>query len=88
MLLWLVQGATPLYTCRKEWNKYDLIDVKYFLLAHHNDWSKWFAINSPPPICYFSFNFMGGVAKEYITKLGCGKYFRKITYLVTWPQTP
>jgi hypothetical protein len=23
---------------------------------------------------------MGGVAKEYITKLGCEKYFRRITY--------
>jgi hypothetical protein len=23
---------------------------------------------------------MGGVAKEYITKLGCEKYFCKVTY--------
>jgi len=34
-----------------------------------------------------SFNFMGGVAKEYITKLGCEKYFLKsyilLTYLLT-----
>jgi hypothetical protein len=26
---------------------------------------------------------MGGVAKEYITKLGCEKYFRRLTYLST-----
>jgi hypothetical protein len=25
-------------------------------------------------------SFMGGVAKEYITKLGCEKYFHRITY--------
>jgi hypothetical protein len=29
----------------------------------------------PPLICCPSFSFMGGVAKEYITKLGCEKYF-------------
>ncbi len=28
----------------------------------------------PPPICSDSFSFMGRVAKEYITKLGCEKY--------------
>ncbi len=31
---------------------------------HHNDWARWFAISSPSPICYPSFNFMGGVAKN------------------------
>jgi hypothetical protein len=35
---------------------------------------------TPPPICYSSFNFMGGVAKEVITKLGCEKYFCRVTY--------
>jgi hypothetical protein len=24
---------------------------------------------------------MGGVAKEYITKLGCEKYYHRVTYL-------
>jgi hypothetical protein len=24
----------------KEFNKYDLTTVQYFLLAHHNDWSR------------------------------------------------
>jgi hypothetical protein len=45
--------------------------------------SMWFGIISPPPpppICCPSFSFMGGDAKEYITKLGCEKYFRRITY--------
>jgi len=28
---------------------------------------------------------IGGVAKKYITKLGCEKYFRRITYLVMHP---
>jgi hypothetical protein len=29
-----------------------------------------------PPICCPAFSFIiGGVAKEYITKLGCEKYF-------------
>jgi hypothetical protein len=37
----------------------------------------WFAISSLPPICYPSFSFIGGVAKEYTTKLGCEKYFRR-----------
>ncbi len=51
-------------------------------LAHYNDWSRWFAISSPLPICCPSFSFMGGVAKEYITKLGCEKYFRMVIYWV------
>jgi len=24
--------------------------------------------------------YIGGVAKEYITELGCDKYFRRVTY--------
>jgi len=39
-----------------------------FWSAHHNDWSRWLAISSAPPICFPSFSFIGGVAKEYITK--------------------
>jgi hypothetical protein len=36
---------------KEECNKYDLIDTPCFLLINHNDWSKWFAISSLPPIC-------------------------------------
>ncbi len=31
--------------------------------------------NSPLPVCCATFSFIGGVAKEYITKLGCEKIF-------------
>jgi len=73
-----VKGAANLYTYTKECNKYDLTAAAQCLsLAHHNDWSRWFAISSPPPIRYPSFNFIGGVAEKYITKLGCEKYFLK-----------
>jgi hypothetical protein len=30
--------------------------------------------------CCPTFSFIGGVAKEYITKLGCEKYFHRVTY--------
>jgi hypothetical protein len=51
--------------CRKECNKYDLTSVQWFLLAHHNDLSRWFAISSPPPpIGCPSFSFLGGVANQ------------------------
>ncbi len=65
---WLVKGTAAVCTCRKECRKYDVTAA-----AHHNDWSRWFAISSPPPICCPSFNFMDGVAKKYITTLGCKK---------------
>jgi hypothetical protein len=68
---------TPL---KKECNKYDLTAAQCFSLAHHNDWSTWFAISSSPPICCPSFSFIAGVAQEYITKLGCEKYFRSVPY--------
>jgi hypothetical protein len=61
-------------------NKYDLTATQCFWLAHHNDWSRWFVISSPSPICCPSFSFIGGVAKEYGTKLGCEKYFLRVTY--------
>jgi len=73
----LVKGVAALCTCRKEYNKYDLTATQCFWLAHHNDWLRWFAISTPPPIWCPSFGFMGGVAKEYITKLGCEKHFRR-----------
>jgi hypothetical protein len=33
----------------------------------------------PAPICCPSFILMDGVAKKYITKLGCEKYFWRVT---------
>ncbi len=67
VLRWPVKGAakTTLCTSTKECNKYDLTAAHCFLrLAHHNDWSRWFAIRSPPPICCRSISFMGGVGKK------------------------
>jgi len=79
-LSWLVKNMATMCTCRKECNRYDLTIVKCFWLAHHKDASRWFAIISPPPICYPNFSFMGGVAKKCITKLGCEKCFCRVTY--------
>jgi hypothetical protein len=79
-LSWLVKNMATMCTCRKECNRYDLTIVKCFWLAHHKDSSRWFAIISPPPICYPNFSFMGGVAKKCITKLGCEKCFCRVTY--------
>jgi hypothetical protein len=79
-LPWLVKCSATLCTSQKECNKYDLTAAQCFWLAHHNDWFRWFVISSPPPICYPSFSFIGGVAKEYITTLGCEKYFCRVTY--------
>jgi hypothetical protein len=50
-----------------------------FWLANHNDWSMWFAISSLPPICSPSFLFYGWGCKK-VTKLGCKKYFCRVTY--------
>jgi hypothetical protein len=47
---------------RKECNKYDLTTTQGFWLTHHNDWSRWFAISTPPPVCCPSFSLMGGVS--------------------------
>jgi hypothetical protein len=63
--VWLAKGATMLHTSRKrkECNKYDLMSV--FSVSDwplHNDWSRWFAISSSPPISCFS--SVGGVAKK------------------------
>jgi hypothetical protein len=76
------KGAAAPCTCTKECSKYDLTAAQCFRLAHHNDWSRWFAISSSPPIwCPSSFSFICGVAKEYIiAKLGCAKYFHGVTY--------
>jgi hypothetical protein len=55
--------------------------IGVFWLAHHNDWSRWFAISSPPHICCHSFSLMGGVIKESIQlNLDVKKIFARITY--------
>jgi hypothetical protein len=46
-LAWLVNGATQWCTSKKECNILDLIAAQYFLLVDHNDWCRWFSINSP-----------------------------------------
>ncbi len=45
-------------------NEYDLTAVPCFWLANHNDWSRWFALSSFPPIWSHSFSFMGGIGKK------------------------
>jgi hypothetical protein len=45
-LPWLVKAAA-LLCCNKKCNKYDLTATQCFSLAHHNEWSRWFAISSP-----------------------------------------
>jgi hypothetical protein len=77
---WLVKGEVALCTCRKECNEYNLTATECFSLAHHFDSPRWFAISSRPPIFCPSFSFMGGVGKEDTTKLGCERYFRRVTY--------
>ncbi len=61
----------------RECNKYDLTAAQYFWLANHNDWSRWFAISTPQPICCPSFSF---TIKKVITKLGCEKHFCSVIY--------
>ncbi len=76
------KALQTLCTCEKECNKLDLTATQCFLISpwydsHRTDLSRWFAISSPPPICYL---IMSGVAKKQKTKLGCEKYFCRITY--------
>jgi hypothetical protein len=51
---------------KKKCNKYDLTSSPQCVLfwAHHNDWSRWFAITSFPLICGPSLSLMSAVAKE------------------------
>jgi hypothetical protein len=45
------RSASPTETTKK----YDLTAAQCFWLPHPNDWSRWFAISSPPlfvlPVC-------------------------------------
>jgi hypothetical protein len=66
------QSCAP---AREECNKYDHL---CFLLANHNDWSRWFAINSSHLFAVpVSVLFVG--CQKYITKLGCEKYLCRVT---------
>ncbi len=50
-LLRLVKRAAKVQRCaplREECDKYDLNAGPCFRLGNHNDWSRWFAISSPP----------------------------------------
>jgi hypothetical protein len=60
---------------REECNKYDLTAGPCFWLANHNDCSRWFAISSSHVFAVPPFSFMGGVAKTWITELGCENIF-------------
>jgi hypothetical protein len=83
----LVNGAVMLYTWIKECTKYIRLPLSISDSPIINDWSRWFAISSSPPICYPSFSVMAGVAKKYITKLGCEKYFCGTTADALRPDT-
>jgi hypothetical protein len=60
---------------REECNKYDLTRDPCFLLAHHNDSSRWFAISSSHIFAVPVSVLWVGLQKSKITKLGCQKYF-------------
>jgi hypothetical protein len=51
----LVKGASTLCTPTETTKKYNLTAAQCFRLPHPNDWSKWFAISTPPlfvlPVC-------------------------------------
>jgi hypothetical protein len=47
-----------------------------------------YLVGLPPPIYCPSFSFIGGVAKEYITKLGCEKTILQGQILSTDALTP
>jgi hypothetical protein len=79
-LMWLVKGATQLCTSQKECNKLHLTAAQYFWLIDLSDWSRWFAISSPPCICSSSFSFIGEVAKKQIAKLRHLIILSRVTY--------
>ncbi len=60
---WPVKRHSNVVYLQKEYNKkYDMTSDKCFLFVHHNNWSRWFAISSPSPICCP--NIIGRVAKK------------------------
>jgi hypothetical protein len=46
----------------------NLLLLSSFWLVHHDDWSRWFAISSSPPIFCPGYSCMGGLTKKYIKK--------------------
>jgi hypothetical protein len=77
------KSSAAMCTCKKEYSKYYLTATQCFWLAHHNDWSRWCVISSPPAICRPRFNFRGGVAKEYINQTWMWKIFSQSHILST-----
>jgi hypothetical protein len=76
----LVKGATQLCTSQSEYYKLHLTMVQYFCLVDHNDWSRWFAIPSPPCIWSSSFSLIGGVAKRKTAKRRHLNLLSRVTY--------
>jgi hypothetical protein len=69
------QGCAPAPK-NKKCNKYDLTTAQCFWLVDHNNWSRWFAISSPPHLFAVTVSvLLVGVAKEYITKTWMWKIF-------------
>jgi len=75
----LVKGATQLCTSQKVCTKLHLIAAQYFSLVDHNDWPRWFGINSRPCIC--SLSFIGGVAPKKTAKHRHLILLSRVTYL-------
>jgi hypothetical protein len=64
ILLCLEQGPTQLCTPKKECNKLDLTAAEYSWLVDHNDWSRWFAINSSHVYAVLVTVLLAGFAKK------------------------
>jgi hypothetical protein len=80
-LAWLVKGATPLWTSQqKECNKLHLTASQYFGFVDHNDWSKWFAIRSPPMYVQFPFQFYWRGRQKNTAKLRHFILLSRVTY--------
>jgi hypothetical protein len=58
-MVWFLKMVFAQFTCfhlqEKSLIKNDPIAAPCFQLANHNDWSRWFAISSPPAICSSTF---------------------------------
>ncbi len=61
-----------MHPAREEFNKHNLIFDWPIIMIHPGG---LLLVVVPPPVCSPHLSFMGEVAKEYITKLGCQKYF-------------
>jgi hypothetical protein len=79
-LPWLGNGTTQLCTPQKECNKLHTTAAQYFWLVHHNDWSRWLAISSPPCICNSSFSLLVGLPKKKTAQLRHLILLSRVTY--------